>query len=373
MLTTLIVTLALVQSPAAAPNPSDSIAPAGTVRIGDIADVKGMRTNALFGTGLVVGLNGTGDSAQATRKALANLLNKNRLNITMQELKDGSAALVMVTATLPPFAREGDPLDVKVSTTGGAKSLFGGQLLLTPLYGPDGAVYAVAQGPVAIGGFQASGAASSVTQNHPTVGTISGGATIEEDVDTRFMTTDGVVELRLRNPDFTTAGRVVEAINAIHMGAASALDPASVRVNPPPHIPRRDMVGFVSSLLAAYVSPHQRARILVNEKTGTIVAGSQVRISSVAIAHGNLTVTIAESPEVSQPAPLSNGVTTVVPRTDVSAEVSTGNGVSILPSTATIGELASALNALGATPRDLITILQNLEQQGALHAHLEVQ
>lgn len=362
--------------PAADLTPMASMAPtltAQSVRIGDLTDVRGIRTNALVGTGLVVGLNNTGDSARATRQALANLLEKYRLNITLQDIKDGSAALVIVTATLPPFAREGDRIDVKVSATGGAKSLFGGMLLFTPLAGADGQVYAVAQGPVAIGGFTASGAASSISQNHPTVGQIAGGATIEEDLDTHFTAEDGSVELRLRNADFTTAGRIADEINRAWPGIALSLDPSMVRVMPPNLMPRRRMVEFVAEVLEKRVEPHVRARVVINEKTGTIVAGQDVRISRVAIAHGNLTVTVAESPQVSQPNPLSNGTTEVVPRTDLNATVDSGNGVSIVPATSTIGELAAALNALGATPRDLITILQSLRQAGALHAELEVE
>ncbi len=343
-----------------------------TVRIGDVAEVKGMRGNALWGTGLVVGLNKTGDTARATRQALANLLEKQNLNLSVQDLKEGSAALVSVTATLPPFARAGDRVDVVVSTTGDAKSLFGGTLLFTPLAGADGVVYAVAQGPVTIGGFQAEGAASSVSQNHPTVGLVSGGATLEEDLAASFVADDNSFEFRLHDPDFETARRMAEALNAEQPGSARTLDPSMVRVAIPENIGSHRYVEFVAQLSAVRFTPQERARIVVNEKTGTIVAGQGVRISTVAIAHGNLTVTVAESPQVSQPLPESFGVTTTVPRTDLNATVESGRGVSVLQSTATIGELATALNALGATPRDLITILQMLRQAGALHADLEV-
>ncbi len=355
---------------------ASALAPAAparpAVRIGDVADVKGMRTNALLGTGLVVGLNGTGDSARATRQALQNLLQKQSLNIAAGDLKDGSAALVIVTAVLPPFAREGDRIDVSIAVTGGAKSLFGGTLLFTPLAGADGNVYAVAQGPVAIGGFQAAGAASSVTQNHPTVGTIVGGATIEADLDSRFVSDDRTFDFRLRRPEFETARRITDALNESRPGIAKTLDPSMVRVTIPPDVERSQFVALVAELSSIPVEPFVRAVIIINEKTGTIIAGDGVRISMVAIAHGNLTVTVAESPVVSQPAPFSSGTTTTVPRTELDATVDAGNGVSIVSDTTTLQDLAAALNALGTTPRDLITILQMMKQVGALHADLEV-
>lgn len=374
-----IVGLALFAQVGPADTPADSvnttakrIAPSRSVRIGDVAEIKGMRTNALWGTGLVVGLNGTGDSARATRQALRNMLEKQNLNLSVQDLTDGSAALVSVTATLPPFGREGDRLDVTISTTGGAESLFGGTLLFTPIAGADGMVYAVAQGPVTVGGFSASGAASSVSQNHPTVGFLSAGATLELDVASSFVTDERTFDFRLHEPDFESARRLAEAINAHLPDVASTLDPSMVRVQIPEEIGKTRWVEFVANLSQLHFEPYHRARVIVNEKTGTIVAGQNVRITTVAIAHGNLTVTIAESPQVSQPLPESFGTTTTVPRTDINATVESGEGVSILPTTASIGELAAAMNALGATPRDLITILQMLRQAGALHADLEV-
>lgn len=341
-------------------------------RLGDIASMKGVRDNALIGTGLIVGLNGTGDSATATRRALSNLLQKQNLNLAPSDLKDGNAALVMVTATLPPFAREGDEIDVQVAATGGAASLFGGTLLFTPLSGADGVVYAVAQGPVTIGGFAASGQSASVSQNHPTVGSITGGATIEEDLETTFISEDNTVDLRLHRPDFATASLAAERVNAELGEVAVPVDAATLRVRIPTQLHAEEVVGFLARLTGVRIVEVARAVIVINEKTGTIVAGEGVRISRVAIAHGNLTVTIAESPQVSQPLPDSRGVTATVPRTDVQATVESGNGVSILPGTTTIAELAAALNALGATPRDLITILQTLAQAGAVHAEIEV-
>lgn len=365
---TLLLALALVADPP--PTFAENMPAPGHARIGDITHLKGMRDNDLFGTGLVVGLNDTGDSARVTKRALANLLAKHSIDATAQDVKDGSAALVMVTAKLPPFAKEGDRLDVTVSILGDAESLFGGTLLFTPLSGADGSVWATAQGALTVGGFSASGDAASVNQNHPTVGTIRGGAIVEEELPTRFVV-DGAIELRLADPDFETARRIAEAINSMAEDSAATIDPSSVKVKIPMEINEKERTGFIAALQNLVVRPHTRARVIVNERSGTIVAGEHVRIGRCAIAHGNLTVTISEAPAVSQPAPLSEGETTVVPRTDLRTETEQ-NGLSILPETTTIGELASALNALGAAPRDLISILQALAQSGSLHAELEV-
>jgi flagellar P-ring protein precursor FlgI len=362
---------AVLGSPAAStPAAADAMPAPGHARIGDITRLKGMRDNDLFGTGLVVGLNDTGDSAKVTKRALANLLAKHSIDATAQDVKDGSAALVMVTARLPPFAKEGDRFDVTVSILGDAESLFGGTLLFTPLTGADGTVWATAQGALTVGGFAASGDAASVNQNHPTVGTIRGGAIVEEELPARFVV-DGAIELRLADPDFETARRIAEAINQIADDSASTVDPAAVTVKLPMELNEKERTGFIARLQNLVVRPHTRARVIVNERSGTIVAGEHVRIGRCAIAHGNLTVTISEAPAVSQPAPLSEGETTVVPRTDLRTETEQ-NGLSVMPETTTIGELAAALNALGAAPRDLIAILQALSQSGALHAELEV-
>lgn len=364
----LLLTLALAQAAPSSPAPPGE----PPVRLGDLAGIAGMRGNALWGTGLVVGLDNTGDSAKATRRALRNLLEKHHLDLTDQDLKDGSAALVVVTAELPPFAREGDRLDVRVAATGGAKSLFGGTLLFTELYGADGQVWATAQGPLTVGGFAAEGQAAGVKRNHPTVATIHEGAVIEADLPTRFADEDGVIDFRLHRPDFVTASRLAAAVNARHQGAARAVDPSTVRVKIPESIRREEWVSFVAGISDLPVVPHMPARVVVNERTGTIVAGGDVRISTVAIAHGNLTIAVAENPLVSQPLPDSLGLTTVVPRSDVQATVDSGSGVTVIRGTTTIQELAAALNALGATPRDLITILRTLSEAGALHARLEV-
>jgi len=341
------------------------------VRIGDLSEVRGLRGNALYGTGLVIGLDGTGDNARATRRALANFLEKHWIEVDPQDLVDGSVALVAVTATLGPFDREGKRIDVSVSTLGGASSLFGGTLLFTPLHGPDGNVYAVAQGPVAVGGHLAQGAAASVSRNHPTSGIVPLGATVEQDLEVRFLGEDGSFHLMLREPGFELTRRVMERLNREEPGIASAVDGGGVRVLVPDLLRRNGVVEFVARLTDLRVTPPTIARVVVNERTGTIVAGESVRISKVAIAHGNLTVTVAESPQVSQPAPLAQGQTTVVPRTAVEVEES-GPSLAVVEGGATIGELSAALNALGATPRDLITIFEALRRAGALHADLEV-
>ncbi len=374
MISNLVLLVALLaQVPASAPVAAAPAAgDARLVKIGDLADVQGIRENALYGVGVVVGLAKTGDKSAASLTALANLLEKYSLDVKPADLSRDSIALVAVTATLPPFGRAGDKIDIHISSIGGATSLFGGTLLFTPLNGADERVYAVAQGPVTIGGFSAEGASASVSQNHTTVAFISGGATLEEDVDTRYLAADKTYSLRLRQPDFTTASRVADAVNSTFRDAAVAVDPSQIRIRVPEDVGQDDLVRFVARVGDLSVLPHVIAKVIVNERTGTIVAGEAVKIRRVAIAHGNLTVTIAETPEVSQPQPLSRGVTTVVPRTDIDANVDAAHGIGILPDTGTIGELAQALNALGAAPRDLITILQMLRQAGALEAELEI-
>lgn len=368
----LALTLALVFPLATdvSPHAPDLLPAPGLARIGDITHLRGLRDNDLFGTGLVTGLNGTGDSARVTRRALANLLAKQSIDATAQDVKDGSAALVMVTAKLPPFAKEGDRLDVTISILGDAESLFGGVLQLTPLSGADGTVWATSSGALTVGGFSAEGAAASVSQNHPTVAVIHGGAIVEEELPASFVQ-DGFIELRLADPDFETARRIADAINSLANDSAATIDPAAVKIKLPMEVSEKERTGFIASILNLVVRPHTRARVIVNERSGTIVAGEYVRIGRCAIAHGNLTVTISEAPAVSQPAPFSEGETTVVPRTELRTETEQ-NGLSVLPETTTIGELASALNALGAAPRDLIAILQSLAAAGALHAELEV-
>ncbi|HVY62426.1 MAG TPA: flagellar basal body P-ring protein FlgI, partial [Planctomycetota bacterium] len=324
------------------------------------------------GLGIVVGLAGTGDRANASKQMLANLSERLGVRASPRDLAADNAAAVLVTATLPPFAKRGQRLDVTVSTAGDAKSLFGGTLLLVPLEGPDGQVHAAAQGALSVGGFVFGGAGASAQRNHPTVGRVPNGALVEREVEAKVVGEDGAIRLSLRDPSFETATRMAAAIAARTGAETRALAGATVRVRVPEERLRTgDVVPVVADVLAAEVEPDGPARVVINERTGTIVAGERVEIATVAISHGNLTITVSESPLVSQPAPLSSGTTEVVPRTRVEASEKTGQ-VIVLKRSTTAGELAAALNALGVGPRDLIAILQALKRAGALRAELEV-
>jgi flagellar P-ring protein precursor FlgI len=342
-------------------------------RIKDVARFMGVRPNALVGYGLVIGLNGTGDNnkTQFTTSTLANFLDHMGVHVDPDTVKVKNVAAVMVTAKLPPFARIGTKLDVQVSSIGDAKSLEGGTLLMTTLQGPDGQVYAVAQGPVSTGGFSASGASgSSVQKNHPTVGFISQGAVVEQEFPVQL---DGLdrLDLVLNTPDFTTADQAARKINLALGGPyAKAVDGTTIQVDVPPSY-RSDIVGLISQVEALDISPDTPAKVIINERTGTIVLGENVRISPVAVAHGNLTVQISEQPAVSQPLPFSQGRTVVTPQSTV--QVQEGKGaINVVGGGATIGEVIKGLNAIGATPRDIITILQAIRAAGALHAELEI-
>ncbi|HUU49820.1 MAG TPA: flagellar basal body P-ring protein FlgI [Nitrospinota bacterium] len=342
------------------------------VRVKDIADVQGVRKNQLIGYGLVIGLDGTGDSksTQFTIQTLVGLLGRMGITVDPNLVKVNNVAAVMVTANLPPFAKVGSKIDVIVSSIGDTESLQGGTLLLTPLKAPNGKVYAVAQGPVSIGGFSAKGAAASVQQNHPTVAQIPGGAVIEKEVSTSFFDKK-LLSINLHNPDFTTATRLVNAINStIEEKIAVAIDPATVEVKVPERY-KGKIVEYLASLENLEITPDSRAKIVLDERTGTIVVGANVRISTVAISHGNLTIQIKEVPEVSQPTPLSTGTTTVVPRTELSTTEQEAS-LLIMPSATSIGELAKGLNAVGVTPRDFIAIIQAIKAAGALQAELEI-
>lgn len=343
------------------------------VRIKDIARVAGVRSNQLFGYGLVVGLGGTGDSTGAffTVQSVANMLARLGVVVPASRLRVRNVAAVMATAELGPFAREGDRLDVTLSSLGDARSLVGGVLLQTPLQAADGNVYAVAQGPVAVGGAgeQAGGSRSQV--NHLTVGRVPGGAIVERAVPTP-VGQDQVVSIVLLQPDFSTASRVAEAINrALGAAAAVAVDAARVDVRLPADYPG-GVTAFVSRVESLGVRPDAAARVVVNERTGTVVIGGAVRILPVVIAHGSLRIEVRSEPEVSQPPPLSPGRTQVVPRTEVRVAPEPGALVPI-PGTNSVQDLARALNALGVTPRDLIAILQALKAAGALQGELVVQ
>lgn len=342
-------------------------------RIKDIADIEGVRENQLVGYGLVVGLDGSGDTlrnAAFTRQSLNSLMERFNVNIRDADLRTGNVAAVMITAHLPPFATQGSRIDVTVSALGDASSLQGGVLIATPLMGADGQVYAVAQGSVAVGGFAAQGAAASITRGVPTNGRIANGAIIERELRFDLAERDQI-RLALRNPDFTTARRMADAINAyIGFGTARATDPATVVVSRPASF-NGDMIALVADVEQLRVAADMRARVVIDESTGTIVMGENVRVSTVAIAQGNLTITVSETPIVSQPGAFSEGETIVLPRTQVSAEED-DTQLGILEGTVSLRQLVDGLNALGVSPRDMITILQTIKAAGAMQAEIEV-
>ncbi len=344
-------------------------------RIKDIVDFEGVRDNLLIGYGLVVGLNGTGDtldSAVFTQESLIGMLERLGVNARDDALDTDNVAAVMVTATLPPFSRQGSRIDIDVSALGDAESLLGGTLLVTPLLGADGEVYAVGQGAVAVGGFSAQGAAETVVKGVPTAGRIANGAIIEREVP--FTLEDmRQVKLNLRNPDFTTARRVSRAINAfIGVEASRVLDPATVQVQLPQSYNGR-LVEMLTDIEQLRVEPDQMAKVLIDEKSGVIVMGENVRINRVAIAQGNLTIRITETQQVSQPQPFSNtGDTQVVDRTDIEIDEDEDRRLGVLETGVSLQELVNGLNALGVGPRDMITILQAIKAAGALQAEIEV-
>ncbi len=341
-------------------------------RLKDIADIQGMRANQLVGYGLVVGLNGSGDGTQAefTTQSIVNMMERMGVNVDPDGIKVKNVAGVMVTAEMPPFAKVGQKLDIVVSSLGDAKSLQGGTLLLTPLKGVDGKVYALAQAPLSIGGFAASGAGAEVQKNHPTAGRVPNGATVEREIPFAI-NEKRELRISLYSPDFTTVTRVSETINEM-LGAdmARALDAKTLSVTVPPEF-QGNAVGLLASIEGLEVEPDHRARIILDERTGTVVIGDKVRISEVAIAHGNLSIRITETPQVSQPEPFSEGQTVVTPQTDIAVQEGGGNLI-LLEHGATIGELVHALNAIGVTPRDLIAIFHSIKASGALHADIEI-
>ena len=347
---------------------------AQAARIKDLASIKGIRTNQLTGYGLVVGLDGTGDKSgtEFTIQSLVNMLERMGINVDKKDVSVKNVAAVVVTAKLPPFARIGSKMDVVVSSIGDAKSLVGGTLLFTPLRGADDKVYALAQGPISVGGVGASGASgSSVTKNHLLAARIAGGATIEREVSFSLNGRQDLT-LTLLNPDFTTALRMSETINAaIGENVSKALDSGTLKLKIPETY-REDISRFLANVEALQVDPDTVARIVVNEKTGTVVIGQNVRISTVAVSHGNLSITIKETQNVSQPRPFTEtGQTVVTPETDIEIRESE-NQLMIVDGGATIGELVRALNAIGVTPRDLISIFQSIKAAGALQAELKI-
>jgi flagellar P-ring protein precursor FlgI len=346
---------------------------AAQVRIKDITDVQGVRDNQLVGYGLVVGLNNTGDkldNAIFTRESLIGMLE--RLGVNTQDnaakVETKNVAAVMVTAELPAFAREGSRIDVSVSALGDATDLTGGTLLVTPLMGADGQVYAVAQGALATAAIAAKGQATSVTRGVPTSGRIANGAIVEREVPFQLDHTS-TLDLSLRNPDLTTAGRIATAIDGALGPVAHVTDPRTVTVG----LAGRDPISALATIEDLRVVPDSPAVVVIDEASGTVVMGANVRISTVAIAQGNLTVRVTETPQVSQPGPLSNGTTTTVPRTQVQIDDQHDRKLGIVQGSVTLRDLVASLNALGVGPRDLITILQAIKAAGALQADLVVQ
>ena len=346
---------------------------ASATRIKDIAGFDGVRDNQLIGYGLIVGLNGTGDSDQ-TRfpvQSLVNVLERMGVTVNRSELTVKNVAAVMVTATLPPFAKQGSKLDVLVSSLGDSKSLAGGTLLMTPLKGADNQIYAVAQGGVLTNSFSYGGQAASAQKNHPTAGRIPAGALIERELP-NVLADKSQLRLNLNQPDFTTASRMASVINdRFKARLATCADAGSLIVSIPDGYQGRT-VEFIADLERLDVKTDNMARVVLNERTGTIVVGENVRISTVAVSHGNLTLYIKETPKVSQPQPFSpKGETKEVPRTSVKVSED-GGGLAVLREGASIGDVVRALNALGVSPRDLIGIMQAIKAAGALQAELTV-
>jgi len=341
-------------------------------RLKDIANFGGVRANQLIGYGLVVGLNKTGDgnSMISTTKSIMNMLQSMNITVGSRDIKSGNVAAVMVTATLPPFARQGMKLDVAVSSIGDAKSLEGGTLVQCPLRGPDGLVYAVAQGQLSIGGFSAGGGDNQVTKNHPTVGNIPSGSIVEREVPFKINDLNEVT-VALNADDFNTAARAAGAINQeLNASLARAIDSRTIMIQVPEAY-KNNVAGLLAKIEVVEVTPETAARVVVNERTGTVVMGENVRINPVAIAHGNIHVQISSTPIVSQPAPLSGGKTVVVKQKNVSVSEEKAQ-LFVLPNQSSIGDLVVALNAVGVTPRDLVAILQAIKAAGALQAQLEI-
>jgi flagellar P-ring protein precursor FlgI len=361
-----------VSAQAGAPPKSDELL---TVRVKDVAEIEGVRGNQLLGYGIVIGLNRTGDRVQQNlyaRQTLQNLLERMGITTTVDSLKPENMATVLVTSTLPPFARQGSKIDVTVSSIGDARSLQGGTLILTPLKGVDGQTYALAQGPLSIGGIAAGDKGNSVEVNHPTVGRIPNGAMVEQIVRTS-LAANGVLTLVLRQDDFTTASRLGRAVNQkFGAGTARPLDGRNVDIRVPAGY-RDDTVGFIAELETLRLQTDAVAKIIINERTGTIVMGRDVRISSVAISQGGVTVRIGTDYEVSQPMPYTkNGETVTVPRTTVEVEEKKPLSV-VLPDGTTVDEVVRGLRLVGVSARDIISILQAIKSAGALSADLEMQ
>jgi flagellar P-ring protein FlgI len=352
---------------------------ASAERIKDIVTIKGVRDNPLMGYGLVIGLQGTGDDSPVSRQTIASILRRSGITMDPDDLGSKSIASVIVTGTLPPFARKGTKIDVTVSAIGNASSLQGGTLLMTPLIGADKETYAVAQGELVVGGFSAQGQTASVQKNHTTVGNVPSGATIEIDEISNYVE-NGKVTLQLRNSDFSTSRKIAEAINTKYKGAAEAVDAGSIRVTLP-KVDKKDkkdakssVTKFIASIGQLKVEVDSKAVVVINEKTGTVIVGENVTISDCAISHGNLSVVRKEKDYASQPEPFSKtGETVKLHRTEIHAIEDEGPMHTLaLPKPVSVSDLARSLNAMGLTPRDLISIFQALKKAGKLQAELKV-
>jgi flagellar P-ring protein precursor FlgI len=343
-------------------------------RLKDLVEVEGIRDNMLVGYGLVVGLNGSGDSlrnAPFTQLSIQTMLERLGVNTRGATMQTKDVAAVMVTANLHAFSGQGTRIDVSVSALGDAKSLQGGTLLVTPMFGADGDIYALAQGPVSIGGFVAQGQASSVTRGVPTAGRIANGAIVEREIGFA-LTSQKTLKLSLHNPDLTTASRIADAVNAyLGQAIATVSDPSTVKLAVPDTY-KNGVIGLLGDIEQIKVDPDQPAKVIVDEQSGVIVMGSDVRISTVAIAQGNLTIRVTETPEVSQPGPFSGGTTAVVPRTQIQVDDSHGNKMAVVSQGVSLQKLVDGLNALGVGPRDIISILQAIKAAGALQADIEI-
>ena len=339
------------------------------VRIKDITEVEGARGNQLTGIGLVTGLNGTGDNSPMAVQMMRNMMRNFGVTLDARSVRTRNLAVVALTANLPPYVRPGQTIDVNVNTMGNASNLQGGVLVQSPLRAADGQVYAVAQGPVIVGGSSAQGAAASRTQNVPTAGRIPGGAIVEREVPADYAM-GGQVALLLRQPDHTTSQRIAYAINRVYGVVAYAVDAGRVEINLPGQYVQAPNA-FLANMGGIEIEPDVPARVAVNERNGTVVMGGNVKISAVGVAHGNLVVTVGESPQVVQPETLGGGVTAIVPRTDITADEEGGSMIA-MPATTTVRDMVRVLNSLGARPRDIIEILQAISRAGALHGELVV-
>ena len=338
-------------------------------RIKDIAKVQGVRSNQLIGYGLVVGLQGTGDSDKISAMTNSTVSMLRSFGVTVEPFKSKNVAVVMVTATLPPFVREGDTIDITVSSMGDAKSIQGGTLLQTPLRAGNGEIYAVAQGPVSTGGFVAGNGGGSAQKNFPTVGTTPNGAIVERTVEDDIGQ-QGQISLSLSSADFTTASRIANAINSAYGSIAHAANPSRIDIRIP-NFYRSNVVEFVSNIEELPVTPDSVAKIVFNERTGTIVMGGNVSVDECAITQGGLSINVTRSTDVSQPDPFSYGTTMVTRNTDVEVDEQPSSSI-VMPPTTNISDIVGALNAVGATPRDCISILQAMKAAGAIHAVLEI-